>query len=212
MEVAERLWIQRSRTGPPKRKKTTPKAAPAPRKRAAAKKAAKPRKAPPKPTKTLQPSTSTDSLQPRRSKRSAVVESLDSPARKRRMLGTRVSSRIHGKDDEWQQIPDEWLEPSDNEESSSKGKARATTATSSTRQSSMVDEEEESDLTELSDEESERAAEVNGQREDDEEPADHKDGDRLGLTKEKSPPPPGDDPNFIEWETVSEEVFGFAAC
>ena len=76
----------------------------------------------------------------------------------------------------------------------------------------MVDEEEESDLTELSDEESERAAEVNGQREDDEEPADHKDGDRHGLTKEKSPPPPGDDPNFIEWETVSEEVFGFAAC
>lgn len=59
--------------------------------------------------------------------------------------GTRVSRRLRNVDDEWQQIPDEWL---DSTGSRSKANAKATKGTAS---------DEESDLSDLTDEEEHQA-------------------------------------------------------
>ncbi|KAG8895037.1 hypothetical protein FRC00_008115, partial [Tulasnella sp. 408] len=156
----ERLWIQRSKEPPrsrkpkPKKKKATPKVDTTLPKR---------RGRPPK----TKPSLATDSASAsrdsssgprRRSKRASVVEASSRPAKRRRMVGTRISSRLHRNEDldeEWQQIPEEWLPKSDDDSSYSEGeskKAESKASRSSRRLNPIETDDNDSDLTELSDE------------------------------------------------------------
>ncbi|KAG8904086.1 hypothetical protein FRB99_002286 [Tulasnella sp. 403] len=147
----ERLWIQRIRPSFIKSKKSaSKKKKPVPAPKVADAPPPKKRGRPPKVRLTVSVSASESraSSAPRRSKRTAVLEAQGPASKRRRMLGTRMSSRLRGKDDvdEWQEIPDEWLDGDDDEPGSSsraKGKGKAHSA---------FGDDEESDLTELSDE------------------------------------------------------------
>lgn len=157
-----------------------------------------------------------ESFNRRSSARSSPHKSSNRP-----VLGTRASRRLRGddEDDEWQQIPEEWMPPSEDEKPKSLGAQRngAPTRTSARnkapprpqKQSTLKNDSEdaiwdsdnESALTELS--------ELSDESEDTEPiklpttPAEDTAESKADLEEAQSPPqetplPPG----FIEWETV----------
>lgn len=203
----ERLWIQRSKEPPrsrkpkpkPKKKKATPKVDALPKRRGR----------PPK----VKPSLTTDSASAsrdsssgprRRSKRASVVEASSRPAKRRRMLGTRISSRLHRNeelDEEWQQVPEEWLPKSDDDSSYSEGeskKAESKASRSSKRLNPVETDDNDSDLTELSDEAASKVDDEEGD-ENQEEGSDAEESD--GETKEED----GEGEGEGEGEEVEEE-------
>ncbi len=120
--------------------------------------------------------------------------------------GTRNSARLRGaqNDDEWQAVPEEWLNESVNGSRNTRSKNLKKTGLES--EGSSI-----SDLTDLSEEESEEKPE--DEEEEDEEEADQEEGEE---DEEDEPPEsvveqpeeqyqvPAD---FIEWETVSQLSF-----
>jgi len=115
--------------------------------------------------------------------------------------GTRLSARLRGnQDEEWQPIPDGWL--SDSGPSKGAGKRRAPPKTGL-----ESDEESTSDLTELSDDESEVVllptkvvakgkSTAKEEEHEDEEP----------MAEQQFPVVPDD---FVEWELVSLPLFSY---
>lgn len=130
----------------------------------------------------------------------------------RRPSGIRMSARLRGNlaDDEWQEVPDEWLSPSahdgtDGEEKTPpKAKARLKTGLES-------DEDSVSDLTELSEDDdtntNERDAQEEADGEEDEEPeaesvpVPDKPNGKIDVNEEDEELPPLPE-GFIEWETI----------
>jgi hypothetical protein len=106
--------------------------------------------------------------------------------------GTRVSRRFRDVDDEWQQVPEEWLKTPAESETTGKGKARATKGKGKRR---GKDADEESELSELTDEEEHQArlaaSGTKGDREEGEREEDkgHAVGDETPLTPMESPLP-----------------------
>ncbi|KAG8954269.1 hypothetical protein FRC04_000494 [Tulasnella sp. 424] len=229
----ERLWIQRSKE-PPRVRKPKPK----PKKKTAAPKAdalPKRRGRPPKSKPSLateSASASRDSSsgpRTRRSKRASVIEASTRPAKRRRMLGTRISSRLHRNeelDEEWQQIPEEWMPKSDEDSSYSEGEskmAESKASRSSKRLNPVETDDNDSDLTELSDEAASKSDEAEeaekdegsdaeesdeGTREADGEDEEAKEEGKEGTDAAKQEKAPAttwmspDDPNWVEWETI----------
>ena len=119
-------------------------------------------------------------------------------------LGTRVSRRLRGlvQDDEWQQIPDEWLKEDVIKSEPVDGNECLTPADTAkrTRRKAGLDSSEGSELTELSDTETNRISDKGTSKarttmkdiEDEEQP------DLNDALPSVWPPP-----DFIEWETVS---------
>ncbi|KAG9011097.1 hypothetical protein FRB94_009240 [Tulasnella sp. JGI-2019a] len=199
----ERLWIQRARNLPSRPKKPIPKKK-APRRTvdtsaASKKKRGRPAK-PPSPT----PEPDDEREPPvRRSKRAAAVEA-SSPSKRSKVVGTRVSTRIRGREleDEWQPIPEEWLEGSSPTPSDEGRRGKRSNGTS--RKSTGLDDGSDSDLTELSDAEpeepEERSEEVKPDSEQADAEAEAPKPEEPGV--EEAPWPPPDDPNLVEWETI----------
>lgn len=106
-------------------------------------------------------------------------------------LGTRLSRRLRGNlDDEWQQVPDEWLMDSSNVSTPGTSKTQGRSEAS---QGSDLGFDDESDLTELSDTESvksEPEAEASSE------------ADVKEEEEEQTAPLPSPPAGFIEWETV----------
>lgn len=106
--------------------------------------------------------------------------------------GTRVSRRFRDVDDEWQQVPEEWLKTPAESETTGKGKARATKGKGKRR---GKDADEESELSELTDEEEHQArlaasgTKGDGAEEEREEDKGHAVGDETPLTPMESPVP-----------------------
>ncbi|KAG9016640.1 hypothetical protein FRB90_002707 [Tulasnella sp. 427] len=227
----ERLWRQRSKV-PPRNRKAKPKKKKAPKVDVAPlpKRRGRPPKANPS-IATNSASASRDSSSgPRRSKRASVIEASSRPAKRRRMVGTRVSSRLHRNDDvdeEWQQIPEEWMPKSDDDSSYSEGEIEEVKGSRSSRRLNPVDTDNDSDLTELSDDDVSKADEeedgyneegsdagtsdvdTKEATEDDDE---GKEEDNQESDAEKPAKAPAttwmspDDPNWIEWETICVTV------
>lgn len=102
-----------------------------------------------------------------------------------RPLGTRVSSRLRGADDdEWQAVPEDWLEE--------KGSRKKAPVKPNLKTGLESDGESISDLTELSEDSVDEAQEETGPAAEAEEEPQAEDN------KEEGPPD-----NFVEWETVS---------
>jgi hypothetical protein len=73
--------------------------------------------------------------------------------------GTRVSRRLRDTEDEWQQVPTEWLgDQNGNGASNSKRSSRSGAAGNGTKRKKPLDEDEESELSELTDEEEHTAS------------------------------------------------------
>lgn len=110
-----------------------------------------------------------------------------------RPLGTRVSARLRGADDdEWQEVPQDWL-------NENKGGSKQKGAKPKPKTGLESDDESISDLTELSEEASEEA------NEEDEEGA-------SSLAEEEPPKDNREDDQpdgFVEWETV---LYLFISC
>ncbi|KAG8880976.1 hypothetical protein FRB97_000300 [Tulasnella sp. 331] len=204
----ERLWIQRTHALPPRLKKSIPKRR-GPRKAAAAEvsAASKKRGRPVKPV-LPPPAPQPDQEQDppvRRSKRAAAAES-SSPSKRSKVVGTRVSTRIRGREleDEWQPIPDEWLENSSPAPSDEGRRGRRSNGTS--RKSTGLDDDSDSELTELSDAELPETETRSDEAKTNSEPADAELEAQPAKPEERAaedaPWPPPDDPNFIEWETL----------
>jgi hypothetical protein len=103
-----------------------------------------------------------------------------------RPLGTRVSSRLRGADDdEWQAVPEDWLEE--------KGSRKKAPVKPNLKTGLESDGESISDLTELSEDSVDEAEEGAGLA------AEAEDEPQAEDNKEEGPP----DDNFVEWETVS---------
>lgn len=129
-----------------------------------------------------------------------------------RPLGTRLSARLRGlQDEEWQAIPDEWLDDNDNDndtkgEGKEVGKGRRTRAPSPSRSEANSSI---SELTELSEDTSsnsvkaeaeEDTEEVEDKDEEEEDPATVDDGSKLRVQETTT------NGDFVEWETVSPFV------
>jgi hypothetical protein len=98
-------------------------------------------------------------------------------------LGTRLSRRFRNVDDEWQQVPKEWLTPADTTSSASKNKAEKGKGK---RKPKEVDEE--SELSELTDEEEHEARlRASNVEEPEQEEAEKGLGDETPLTPLESP-------------------------
>lgn len=69
-------------------------------------------------------------------------------------LGTRVSRRLRDVDDEWQQVPEEWLSPEKNDGESTMGRAKGRANV----KNKAKDDDDESELSELTDEEEHQRA------------------------------------------------------
>lgn len=124
-----------------------------------------------------------------------------------RPLGTRASARLRGpqEEDEWQPIPDEWL---------NEGK-RAKTQNSkamTTRTGLESDEESISDLTELSDDGAENPTSVIQNGKSSKDAVGQMNGvETPSEEPEKAPEVPQESPdNFVEWETVSK-LLGYSS-
>ncbi|KAF9048495.1 hypothetical protein BJ165DRAFT_1023939 [Panaeolus papilionaceus] len=106
-------------------------------------------------------------------------------------LGTRVSARLRGtQEDEWQEIPDEWLEepmPKD------KGRRKAKPVKTGLED----DDTSISDLTELSDEEEDSDTQAKETVEEVEPP-------KAEVEEPKAPEPPSD---FVEWEMICATLY-----
>ncbi|KAJ7844367.1 hypothetical protein B0H14DRAFT_2278678, partial [Mycena olivaceomarginata] len=101
-----------------------------------------------------------------------------------RPLGTRVSSRLRGADDdEWQAVPEDWLEE--------KGSRKKAPVKPNLKTGLESDGESISDLTELSEDSVDEAQEETGPAAEAEEEPQTEDN------KEEGPPD-----NFVEWETI----------
>lgn len=140
------------------------------------------------------------------------------PLTPRRPSGIRVSARLRGNlaDDEWQEVPDEWLSPSGHDGTEGEEKTLPN-AKARLKTGLETDEDSVSDLTELSedDDTNEGDAQEQADAEEDEEP------DVKDEESEAESVPVPDKPNgkidvyeedeelpslpegFIEWETVS---------
>lgn len=139
-------------------------------------------------------------------------------AKGRHLASTRLSSRLRGgtEDDEWQQIPSDWLDKQDNDSDSSMHRSEGRTTRRSARLTVKaseervgvskhvkatigLDSEDESDLTELSEDEQDSASS-----------SDDALVDELAGAAVKSEPwePSAENislalpENFVEWETV----------
>lgn len=105
-----------------------------------------------------------------------------------RPLGTRLSARLRGsQDEEWQAIPDEWLED-DNSIGKGKGRRRAPSPARSDANSSI------SELTELSEESDTNVEEAKVEEEEEQTVPAIADNDKA-----REPTTPEE---FVEWETV----------
>jgi hypothetical protein len=147
----------------------------------------------------------------------AWSKSTNRPLTPRRPSGIRVSARLRGNmaDDEWQEVPDEWLSPSvhdgteGEEKTPPKANARLKTGLES-------DEDSVSDLTELSedDDTDEGDAREEADAEEDEEldvkdeeseagsmPVPDKPNGKIDVDEEDEELPPLPE-GFIEWETI----------
>lgn len=136
------------------------------------------------------------------------------PLTPRRPSGIRVSARLRGNlaDDEWQEVPDEWLSPTahdgmEGEKTPPKSKTRLKTGLES-------DEDSVSDLTELSEDNDTDQGDVQGETDEEEEPnvkdeaseADSvpvpdKSNGKIDVDKEDKELPSLPE-GFIEWETI----------
>jgi len=115
--------------------------------------------------------------------------------------GTRLSARLRGnKDEEWQPIPEGWL--SDSGPSKGAGKRRAPPKTGL-----ESDEESTSDLTELSDDESEVVLQpTKGVAKGKATAKEEEDEDEEPVPEQQFPVVPDD---FVEWELVSLPLFSY---
>lgn len=144
------------------------------------------------------------------------------PLTPRRPSGIRVSARLRGNlaDDEWQEVPDEWLSPSvhdgteEEEKTPPKAKARLKTGLES-------DDDSVSDLTELSEDDDTNEGDAQEEADADEDEDEDEEPDVKDEESEAESVPVPDKPNgkidideednelpflpegFIEWETVS---------
>jgi hypothetical protein len=111
-----------------------------------------------------------------------------------RPLGTRVSKRLRGdEDEEWQSVPQEWLDGAPEGDDYKESKPR----TRSLKTGLESDDSDVSELTELSDHESEEQEEEDHRDEQFDEPEPE---EIVKDDESEAAPPPSD---FVEWETVS---------
>ncbi|KAJ3572556.1 hypothetical protein NP233_g2998 [Leucocoprinus birnbaumii] len=113
-----------------------------------------------------------------------------------RAQGTRISARLRGtQNNEWQSVPDEWLnESSDADHESGTEEERGGPRTR--KRAAEEKEDSVSDLTELSDDSEEPEEKTEDQDEQDEED----EGEEDSVKKEDEADVPAED--FIEWETI----------
>ncbi|KIK62360.1 hypothetical protein GYMLUDRAFT_495420 [Collybiopsis luxurians FD-317 M1] len=147
-------------------------------------------------------------------KSSARTQAAASPARasgsrttraSTRPLGTRVSARLRGSEDdeEWQTIPDEWLrdrKDDDYKDGNSKSTRRAPSPSRSIANSSiseLTELSEESDKKEEMDEKQSEKAEEQEEQEEQEEEAETEPAENSNA---QQPSPPE---QFVEWETIA---------
>ncbi|KZO96732.1 hypothetical protein CALVIDRAFT_555077, partial [Calocera viscosa TUFC12733] len=242
-----RLWVQRLPPKPKvshKKKEKVPPAQPPQKKQklsAAASKPAKPAQSTPAPAlapkkEEGEEETKSNGRYPRRAAAAAAAAKPTPPSPSKspprpRVLGIRQSTRLRGKQDEWQEIPEEWLaEDGPNPASGSgsgapgAGGEKQVNGNGSGRKRPL-EEDDDSELTELSDEEEgEKAAhrdadgdvemkdaEVKQELEQDATAA------SSSLSSPPATPPPPPPPkkatgpelpaDFIEWETIAVTLF-----
>ncbi|KAF5367052.1 hypothetical protein D9758_004057 [Tetrapyrgos nigripes] len=133
----------------------------------------------------------------RRQRTASVSPSKPSPSRvgtRSRPLGTRLSARLRGtEEDEWQAIPEEWLNENENDDDF-KASSRFPRKTGLESDKSSV-----SDLTELSDDDAGEDDEASGEEQDEAE---------ADIKEESSEPESVEEvkyeipENFVEWETL----------
>ncbi|GLB40648.1 putative PHD zinc finger [Lyophyllum shimeji] len=135
--------------------------------------------------------------------------------------GTRVSARLRGQDhdDEWQAVPEEWLNEMEGSISKANGKKGAAKEKESKKTGLESDGSEISDLTELSEESAEKAANGDGSEEEGKEEQDEDHEAEEQPVKEEEAQPAVDAPaapmddrglelppilpeGFVEWETI----------
>ncbi|KAL0579991.1 hypothetical protein V5O48_001994 [Marasmius crinis-equi] len=123
-----------------------------------------------------------------------------------RPLGTRISARLRGagsaSDEEWQPIPDEWLNEKDGEYDDEEEEDKTGLQSGG---SSM------SDLTELSDkdesEDGEQEEEEEQEEEAEEEPEEEEEEEEVQESVEEVPEEPVLPEGFIEWETICVTLY-----
>lgn len=126
-----------------------------------------------------------------------------------RPLGTRLSARLRGAEDEWQPVPDEWLEDAA-AGSGIKGKGKVQNQKRSTIPKTGLESDEESisDLTELSEEAINVIAGETSSKDDPvESPQTKKGSAKVTIDGGDLEEPPALPDGFLEWETVRLLIF-----
>ncbi|KZT57903.1 hypothetical protein CALCODRAFT_508475 [Calocera cornea HHB12733] len=222
-----RLWVQRLPPKPKvshkkKEKPAAPKAAQPPQKKqklsAQASKPKTPAKTATPAPKKQEEETRSNGRYPRRA--ATAKPPPPSPARsppKPRVLGIRQSTRLRGKTDEWQEIPEEWLA----EDGAPGAEGETQVNGNGSGRKRALEDDDDSELTELSDEEggAEKEKDEDVEMKDAEELVKQDQADTTAPSSSLSsppatPPPPSNPVNpveaptdFIEWETIAVTLF-----
>ncbi|KAF5392324.1 hypothetical protein D9757_001368 [Collybiopsis confluens] len=128
-------------------------------------------------------------------------------SRTARPLGTRISARLRGAqdEDEWQVIPDEWLQDDNDDEYQGGMSTRSRRALSPSR---SIANSSMSDLTELSDESDEKAeSEEDEDGEEEEEESENQEDDQVEQEVEQEEAKESLPQDFVEWETIAVTLF-----